>query len=98
MSTDGEIIARHFGTRQRVRVCWAGGLVSKVEPIGAGADSEPWIMPGLFDVQVNGYGGIDFQQDHLSGEELLAAVRALRAAGCGRFLPRHLDAGNLRLG
>jgi N-acetylglucosamine-6-phosphate deacetylase len=35
---------------------------------------------------VNGYGGVDFQQDNLSAEELLSAARQLRAAGCSRFL------------
>jgi N-acetylglucosamine-6-phosphate deacetylase len=40
----------------------------------------------LFDAQVNGYSGIDFQQDNLRAEDLLVAVRRLRAAGCARFL------------
>jgi N-acetylglucosamine-6-phosphate deacetylase len=38
------------------------------------------------DVQVNGYGGVDFQRDNLSVEDLLKATRGLRAAGCTRFL------------
>jgi N-acetylglucosamine-6-phosphate deacetylase len=36
---------------------------------------------------VNGFAGVDFQRDDLTMEELLAAVRGLRAAGCTRFLP-----------
>src|SRR5439155_25511530 len=39
-----------------------------------------------FDLQVNGYGGVDFQTDSLSAEDLLSAVRHLRTAGCTRFL------------
>src|SRR5262249_10817364 len=39
----------------------------------------------LFDVQINGYGGIDFQQDGLSLEDLLTATRRLRRDGCLRF-------------
>jgi N-acetylglucosamine-6-phosphate deacetylase len=40
----------------------------------------------LVDLQVNGFGGIDFQQDNLTVEDLLTAARQLRAAGCGLFL------------
>jgi N-acetylglucosamine-6-phosphate deacetylase len=39
----------------------------------------------LFDLQVNGYAGIDFQQDNLTVEDLLAASHALGQAGCTRF-------------
>ena len=41
---------------------------------------------GWWDLQVNGYGGVDFQQDDLTASDLLKATRALRAAGCTRFL------------
>ena len=45
-----------------------------------------WVAPPLVDLQVNGYGGVDFQQDNLTAEELLSAARQLRAmaapAGC----------------
>jgi N-acetylglucosamine-6-phosphate deacetylase len=37
-------------------------------------------------LQVNGFGGVDFQRDDLSLADLERAVHALRLAGCGRFL------------
>jgi len=83
--SDGELYAWHYATRQPVRVCWQDGKISLIEK----ANSKPkagWIAPGLFDVQVNGYGGIDFQQNNLGVEELLSAARQLRAAGCARWL------------
>jgi N-acetylglucosamine-6-phosphate deacetylase len=45
-----------------------------------------WLAPPLFDLQINGYAGVDFQQDNLSMDDLLSAARGLRAAGCARFL------------
>lgn len=42
---------------------------------------------GLLDLQVNGYAGVDFQRDHLSLADLLAATRALRQDGAERFVP-----------
>ena len=44
-------------------------------------------FPGLFDVQVNGFAGIDFNRPGLGHDELDAAARAMRATGVTRFLP-----------
>ena len=43
--------------------------------------------PGLCDLQVNGYAGVDFNRPGLSHEELDAAAAALRRSGVTRFLP-----------
>ena len=40
----------------------------------------------LFDLQVNGFAGVDFQQPGLTRAELEHAARALRAHGTGRIL------------
>ena len=42
---------------------------------------------GLIDIQVNGFGGIDFNAPDLTAEQVDAAVRAQRATGVTRFLP-----------
>ena len=42
---------------------------------------------GAVDLQVNGYGGIDFNSDGLSGEALAAVCRLLRKDGVASFLP-----------
>ncbi|MEI7732297.1 MAG: N-acetylglucosamine-6-phosphate deacetylase [Verrucomicrobiota bacterium] len=44
-----------------------------------------FIAPLLFDPQINGYGGVDFQQDNLSAQELHRAVCSLQRDACGRF-------------
>jgi N-acetylglucosamine-6-phosphate deacetylase len=81
----GELMACQFTTRQPVRVRWASGIITHLEPVARPAE-EVWIAPPLFDVQVNGYAGVDFQRDQLTTEDLLRAVRALRADGCATFL------------
>ncbi|MDB6022499.1 MAG: N-acetylglucosamine-6-phosphate deacetylase [Pedosphaera sp.] len=83
---DGELCARHFETRQPVRLRWRNGVITHVEPAEASAIEDAWLAPGLVDLQINGFGGIDFQQDALSVADLLNAARGLRAAGCTRFL------------
>jgi N-acetylglucosamine-6-phosphate deacetylase len=81
----GEIFGRHYATREPVRVAWQEGIISAVEKTAAAPDNQ-WLAPALVDLQVNGFAGIDFQQDNHSVDQLLAAVRSLRTAGCTRFL------------
>jgi N-acetylglucosamine-6-phosphate deacetylase len=83
--SDGEICARHFATNQPVRLRWKNGLITQLEPADPLAENI-WLAPGLIDLQVNGYGGIDFQQDNLTVADLLIATRQLRADGCTQFL------------
>lgn len=42
---------------------------------------------GFFDLQVNGYGGVDFNQEGLAAEQLHLACRKMRDDGVGQFLP-----------
>ena len=44
-------------------------------------------MPGLFDLQVNGFAGVDFSDPALSSEGVLRAVEAIGATGVTGFLP-----------
>src|SRR4051812_30358223 len=82
---NGEIEALHYKTGKPVRVTWNGGVVSKVEELRRANVDAIWIAPPLFDVQVNGYGGVDFQRDDFTGEDLLTAARKLREHGCAKF-------------
>ena len=84
--SSGEIIARHYHTRQPVRMTWADGRINTIELSTAATTPDQWIAPALLDLQVNGFAGVDFQQDNLATEQLLVAVRGLRKAGCTRFL------------
>jgi len=85
-SRSGEICGWHYGLRQPVRVCWSEGVITHIEPGHADPSTNIWIAPPLLDLQINGYGGVDFQQDDLSLDDLLSATRQLRAAGCSQFL------------
>jgi N-acetylglucosamine-6-phosphate deacetylase len=78
---------RHYSTGEWIEVQCDHRFITAINPgPGAASTAGPWIAPGLVDLQVNGFGGVDFQQDNLTTEELSAATRALRAAGCTRWL------------
>src|SRR6266498_684297 len=85
-SSNGEISAWHYSTGQPVRVRWGAGVITHLEIATTAPPRELFIAPGLFDLQINGYGGVDFQQDNLALADLLSATRQLRAAGCAHFL------------
>lgn len=82
----GEICGRHFLTREPMRLRWENGIITHLEPADVAPREDVWLAPGLVDLQVNGYAGIDFQQDELRVEDLLTAARGLRAAGATQFL------------
>jgi N-acetylglucosamine-6-phosphate deacetylase len=42
---------------------------------------------GFFDLQVNGFAGVDFNDPLCTADDLARAIRALRATGVTRFLP-----------
>jgi len=44
-------------------------------------------LPGFFDLQVNGFAGVDFNAPDLTHDAVRAALRALRATGVTRCLP-----------
>lgn len=83
---DGELRARHFATGHPVYVQWRKGIITELDALH---DEEPttlWLAEGLVDLQVNGYAGVDFQQDELTVQDLEKAAQALRRDGCTRFL------------
>jgi N-acetylglucosamine-6-phosphate deacetylase len=81
-----EIHAWHYATRQPVRLNLDAGIITQLEPASSQPKENLWLAPGIFDPQVNGYGGIDFQQDNLKTEDLLSATRELRKSGCTQIL------------
>ncbi len=82
----GEIHAFHYATRQPVRVRWEDGQIVETISVADQPQRELWLAPPLVDLQINGYAGVDFQQDNLTADDLLRSVRALRRDGCAYFL------------
>lgn len=82
---EGEISAWHYASRKPVHVKWQNGIISHFDKAVSPPPRDLWIAPSLFDNQVNGYGGVDFQQDDLTAADLLSAVHQMRRDGCAEF-------------
>jgi len=70
----------------------AEGVISEISPVdrtqtgGLGAEGLR-IAPGLLDIQVNGYGGVDFNDPDTNTEQIVAATRQLWRTGVTAFCP-----------
>ncbi|MDO5605371.1 MAG: amidohydrolase family protein [Paracoccus sp. (in: a-proteobacteria)] len=74
-----------------LRVDTRDGIVTGVEPVAPLPDMA-WLAPGLVDLQVNGFGGLDLNDDALTPATVSALCRKLAAEGVTRFLPTIITA------
>jgi N-acetylglucosamine-6-phosphate deacetylase len=71
-----------------VSISMAGGRIVKIDRITGEIEKlNVYIAPGLIDLQVNGYAGIDFADQQLTLEGIRKAAKALWETGVTTFLP-----------
>ena len=75
------------------------GTIVSVRPIEKLSDEKHpvYIAPGLIDIQINGYLGVDFSDQNLNTEDIRKAVKALWAHGVTTFLPTLITADHEHL-
>lgn len=83
------ILARRYDSGEPVRVKFSNGRLSSIDPIWTreSIDDWPWIAPGFFDLQINGYGGVWFSDEKLTADEVLEVLAAYRGRGVTRLFP-----------
>jgi N-acetylglucosamine-6-phosphate deacetylase len=77
-------IGRHYITGRTLAVLHEAGRIVSVEE--SGESTLRWLAPGLIDLQINGYAGVDFQRDGVTEQQLLRAAAGLSKDGCSRWL------------
>ena len=82
----------HYRTGEPVEVRIQNGVIVGVDPLpshsgAAGADSLPLIGPGLVELQLNGYSGMDFNTLPIPQGMTLNVTRALWAEGVTSYFP-----------
>jgi N-acetylglucosamine-6-phosphate deacetylase len=80
-----QLRGRHYQTGKPVELTVEGGKIASVSPLNSQTDL--WLAPGLFDSQINGFGGKDLNADDTSPEDVAAVMRLLWEAGVTRFCP-----------
>lgn len=84
------IIAKHFETGQpvRIEITPAGRIASVTPATGYAREADlPWVAPGFFDLQINGYGGIWFSDPHLMPDQVLQVLSQYQRHGVTRLCP-----------
>ncbi len=80
-------------TATPIRVEQENGRIRSVEK-APGAKPELWIAPGLIDIQVNGFAGVDYNSPDTPLEEIARSIRVMRATGVTRFCPTVITGSN----
>ena len=69
------------------------GKIAKIKHLPSGSDiPKVYVAPGLIDIQINGYMGIDFADQDLNIDGIREAVKALWREGVTSFLPTLITA------
>lgn len=73
---------------EAVRIEIVDGYITQIKPLRSGTSlPEVYVAPGLIDIQVNGYMGVDFSDQELTRELMLEATQALWKEGVTTYLP-----------
>jgi N-acetylglucosamine-6-phosphate deacetylase len=73
---------------EMISISISGGMIVKIEHLPQEINnSGVYVAPGLIDIQINGFGGIDFADQQLTREGIRKATMALWKAGVTTFLP-----------
>jgi len=93
------ILGRRYDTSQPVAIELAAGRIHSIRPRPASeaVADEPWIGPGLVDVQVNGYGGHEFNEPNLTEETVALISRQQDACGLVAYCPTATTHGDVTL-
>ncbi len=78
--------ARHYRTGEVVAVELEPPFYRRIVPVRRDPRHLPWIAPGLVDIQVNGFGGVDLNGPPIDREEWRRLCRSLLTHGCTHFL------------
>ncbi|MFD1675534.1 N-acetylglucosamine-6-phosphate deacetylase [Alicyclobacillus fodiniaquatilis] len=88
----------HFQTGEPVAVEMDNGVISSVTPIAKWDQSVlPMIAPGLVDLQINGYGGMDFNAIPFVDHDVVRITQALWKEGVTSYFPTVITQSDARI-
>jgi len=73
------------------------GLISSINFLSEANPNLPYISPGFFDLQVNGYKGSDYSLEDFSEEHLRNIIANLAASGITQHIPTIVSSSQERI-
>ena len=89
------VTGRDVGSGQGISVTIADGRIAAIEPTDLA--SGPYLAAGLIDLQVNGFGGLDFNDGTLTPERVSALTLMMTKLGVTTYLPTLITASRASL-
>jgi N-acetylglucosamine-6-phosphate deacetylase len=86
---------RDPGTGRVLDVGIEGRVITHVRHAPDPAGDAPWLLPGLVDLQVNGYGGHDVNGADVTADSVVELVRALGRTGTTTVVPTVITAAEV---
>lgn len=71
----------------RLEIDREGGTIARLTSLGPQREQAPFLSPGLVDIQLNGFAGIDFSAPDLEPEALLRVLEPVWRTGTTSFCP-----------
>ncbi len=87
MMEDQTLTGINYIDGKAVKLAIADGKIAGQEVLSSDKQPEYHIAPGLIDVQINGYQGVDFSGPDLTVDGVVKATKALWKAGVTSYLP-----------
>jgi N-acetylglucosamine-6-phosphate deacetylase len=89
-NADVTLAGRLFPDGSPVRIDVADGRIRAVQPLSSLDEPggvQRWLAPGFYDLQVNGFAGIDLGDPNVGVAGVRQVCEAVLRTGCTRFLP-----------
>jgi N-acetylglucosamine-6-phosphate deacetylase len=90
-------IEANIPARGWTRIQLGGGLIQSIEMLGPARGGQPFISPGLIDIQVNGFAGVDFSDPELTWERAISILPHIWKTGVTSFCPTLITNSHERL-
>jgi N-acetylglucosamine-6-phosphate deacetylase len=78
-----------------MRIELAEGRIAAIEPTDV--DTSIWVIPGLIDLQINGYGGLDVNAEDVTADVISELTHRLWQLGITAFCPTVITASRARI-
>jgi N-acetylglucosamine-6-phosphate deacetylase len=88
---------RDVGSGQGISVTVADGRIAAIEPTDPELTTGPYLAEGLIDLQVNGFGGLDFNDGMLTPARVAALTLMMAGLGVTTYLPTLITASRASL-
>ncbi|MBQ0819838.1 amidohydrolase family protein [Microvirga sp. HBU67558] len=90
MNSSGDILGRNPATGEAIAISAEDGIIASIRTVNDTV--QEYIAPGLIDLQVNGFAGLDLNDGHLTPERVRALADHMLAVGVTTFLPTLITA------